>query len=94
MKKVFSLILALLMLCMTFVSCASNDEDNDGEITAEQTVIGDDGLVYDENGYLMDDLGTKDFEGKEINKIWDLPMPQAVTPANVAEIDWQSWKWL
>ncbi|MBR4013928.1 MAG: hypothetical protein IKJ00_06495 [Clostridia bacterium] len=67
MKKVFSLILALLMLCMTFVSCASNDEDNDGEITAEQTVIGDDGLVYDENGYLMDDLGTKDFEGKEIN---------------------------
>jgi len=33
-------------------------------------------------------------EGKEIEKIWDLPMPQAVTPANVAEIDWQSWKWL
>ena len=33
-------------------------------------------------------------EGKELPKVWDLPMPEAITPANVAEYDWQSWKWL
>ena len=33
-------------------------------------------------------------EGKELPKVWDLPMPEAITPANVAEYDWQSWEWL
>ncbi|NLF26451.1 MAG: sugar ABC transporter substrate-binding protein [Clostridiales bacterium] len=33
-------------------------------------------------------------EGKELPLVWDLPMPEAITPANVAEYDWQSWKWL
>ena len=33
-------------------------------------------------------------EGKELPLVWDLPMPEAITPANVAEYDWQSWEWL
>ncbi len=33
-------------------------------------------------------------EGKELPLIWDLPMPEAITPANVKEYDWQSWGWL
>lgn len=33
-------------------------------------------------------------EGKDIPLVWDLPMPQAITPANVAEFDWQNWEWL
>ena len=33
-------------------------------------------------------------EGKELPLVWDLPMPEAITPANVAEYDWQTWEWL
>ena len=33
-------------------------------------------------------------EGKELPKVWDLPEPEAITPENVAEYDWQSWAWL
>ena len=33
-------------------------------------------------------------EGKELPLVWDLPMPEAITPANVAEYDWQTWGWL
>ena len=29
-------------------------------------------------------------EGKEIPLVWDLPLPQAITPDNVAEYDWQN----
>ena len=66
MKRVFSLLIAVLMLCTVLVSCAtggSSDEQTGGK---ESTVIGDDGLEYDSNGYLMDSLGEMDFEGKEI----------------------------
>ncbi len=31
---------------------------------------------------------------KKIAKVWDLPKPEAITPANVAEYDWQTWSWL
>ena len=33
-------------------------------------------------------------EGKELPKVWDLPEPEAITPDNVAEYDWQTWAWL
>lgn len=33
-------------------------------------------------------------EGKELPKVWDLPLPEAITPDNVKDYDWQSWKWL
>ncbi len=33
-------------------------------------------------------------EGKELPLIWDLPEPEAITPANVKDYDWQSWGWL
>ena len=65
MKRIFSLMLAILMLVSVLVSCSAEEEEKE-EFTAGETVIGDDGLVYDENGYLMDNLGTQDFEGKEI----------------------------
>ncbi len=33
-------------------------------------------------------------EGKELPLIWDLPMPEAITPDNVKDYDWQNWGWL
>lgn len=33
-------------------------------------------------------------EGKELPLVWDLPMPEAITPANVANYAWQTWGWL
>ena len=33
-------------------------------------------------------------EGKELPLVWDLPMPEAITPANIADYDWQTWEWL
>ena len=33
-------------------------------------------------------------EKKTLEKVWDLPKPEAITPANVAEYDWQNWSWL
>ncbi len=56
MKRVFSLILALLMVCGVLASCSSKDSEE------SQSAVGG----YDENGYIMDNLGTMNFEGKEI----------------------------
>lgn len=33
-------------------------------------------------------------EGKVLPLVWDLPMPEAITPANVANYAWQTWGWL
>ena len=33
-------------------------------------------------------------EGKELPLVWDLPMPEVITPANVADYAWQTWGWL
>jgi ABC-type sugar transport system substrate-binding protein len=33
-------------------------------------------------------------EKKELPKVWNLPEPEAITPANVTEYDWQTWSWL
>jgi len=33
-------------------------------------------------------------EGKELPLVWDLPLPEAITPANVKDYNWQSWGWL
>ena len=33
-------------------------------------------------------------EKKKLEKVWDLPKPEAITPANVSEYDWQNWSWL
>jgi ribose transport system substrate-binding protein len=33
-------------------------------------------------------------EGKTLPLIWDLPLPEAITPANVVNYNWQSWSWL
>jgi ABC-type sugar transport system substrate-binding protein len=31
---------------------------------------------------------------KKLAKVWDLPKPEAITAANVANYDWQTWSWL
>jgi len=33
-------------------------------------------------------------EKKTLDKVWDLPKPEAITPANIAQYDWQNWSWL
>jgi ribose transport system substrate-binding protein len=33
-------------------------------------------------------------EGKKLPLVWNLPMPQAITPNNVKDFNWQSWGWL
>ena len=33
-------------------------------------------------------------EGKELPLVWDLPLPEAITPANVKDYNWQEWTWL
>lgn len=31
---------------------------------------------------------------KDIAKVWNLPKPEAITPANAAKYNWQTWSWL
>lgn len=70
--KIVCLLLAILMLLPLAVSCKKDDgaEDDDAETTVTTKADdGDettDGARYDENGYLMDDLGERDYGGKEI----------------------------
>ena len=33
-------------------------------------------------------------EKKTLDKVWDLPKPEAITPANIAQYDWKNWSWL
>jgi hypothetical protein len=33
-------------------------------------------------------------EKKTLKKVWDLPKPEAITPENIDEYDWQNWSWL
>ncbi|MBO5257778.1 MAG: hypothetical protein J6C42_09800 [Clostridia bacterium] len=79
-KRLFALLLALLMTAPAFLSCSesgANEEtaaetdgsapSADGEIAAEETV--DDSI--DENGYLKDDLPDElDFAGQEIKLLY------------------------
>jgi ABC-type sugar transport system substrate-binding protein len=32
--------------------------------------------------------------GEKIDKVWDLPKPEAITPANIKDYDWENWSWL
>ncbi len=66
MKRIFSLLIAVLMLSAVLVSCGTGNDGDDQTLPKESLVLGDDGLLYDQNGYLMDNLGEMDFEGKEI----------------------------
>lgn len=42
----------------------------------------------------MDALWKSMAEGEELPETYDLPRPEAITPANIGETDWQSWTWL
>ncbi|MBQ9112707.1 MAG: hypothetical protein IJY08_03910 [Clostridia bacterium] len=67
MKKVIALILALLMCACSLVACSSDDDKKSNNGTVDTGVEGDDGKLYDSNGYLMDEVGTKDFGQREIH---------------------------
>lgn len=45
-------------------------------------------------GYTAMDALWQAMEGKELPERYDLPKPEAITPANISEYDWQSWEWL
>ncbi len=55
--------LALLMCLGTLLSCSKEEEVIE---VGTDAVTTDNGLEYDENGYLKDKLGEMDFEGREI----------------------------
>ena len=70
MKKYMRLLtgaLALLMCVGVFASCKKKDDDAT-EDTSQVTTAGGDETTsnVDAKGYLLDDLGDKDFGGKEI----------------------------
>jgi len=33
-------------------------------------------------------------KGEEVPKVYDLPQPVAITPANIKDFDWKNWTWL
>ena len=66
MKRLFSLFIAVLMLGAILTSCGDGKDGNDQNVPKDSLVLGDDGLMYDQNGYVMDDLGEMDFGEKEI----------------------------
>ena len=70
MKKYMRILtgaLALLMCVGVFASCKKKDDDAT-EDTSQVTTAGGDETTsnVDAKGYLLDDLGDKDFGGKEI----------------------------
>lgn len=42
----------------------------------------------------MDALWKSMAEGEKLPATYELPKPEAITPANIANYDWQNWKWL
>ncbi|TRY18336.1 sugar ABC transporter substrate-binding protein [Tessaracoccus rhinocerotis] len=42
----------------------------------------------------MDALWKSMAEGEELPETYDLPAPEAITPDNIGEYDWQNWTWL
>lgn len=67
-KRILLIFMALLILSSCFVSCAKNNDEGDTSDTVETE--GQEELLYDENGYLMDRLPDNlDFEGKKIDML-------------------------
>ena len=65
MKRTLALVLALVMCSFALISCKKEEEAV--EDTAPVSTETDNGLEYDENGYLKDKVGNRDFGGTEIN---------------------------
>lgn len=42
----------------------------------------------------MDALWKSMVEGEELPETYDLPTPEAITPGNINDYDWQNWNWL
>lgn len=42
----------------------------------------------------MDALWKSMAEGEELPDRYELPRPEAITPANISEFDWENWTWL
>lgn len=45
-------------------------------------------------GYTATDALWKAMNGEELPEKYELPKPEAITPANIGEYDWQNWAWL
>ena len=61
MKKIISLISLLLVLAMLAAGCAKTPEENTGDTTVDTA---DNGLLYDDNGYLKDGIPEEiDYDG-------------------------------
>ncbi len=45
-------------------------------------------------GYQATDAMYRALKGEKLPEIYNLPQPEAITPANIKNYDWQNWSWL
>ena len=85
MKRFVTCLLALVLLASTLlftVSCGG--EENQDTVNLGEISTGADGLRYDENGYLMDDLPEDlNYGGREVNILTCEEMSYAVCPTEI-----------
>lgn len=74
-KKILALLLALLMLMSVTVACSKNDGEADESSSESQSVdVSGSEDLYDENGYLKDELPELDYGGYEFDMLgWSSP---------------------
>ena len=88
-KRILSLLLGVIMLLavlLNTVGCASDEEEETGEYTREISTA-DDGLRYDEKGYLMDDIPEDlNYDGKEVNILTCREMSYTVCPEEIQNV--------
>ena len=55
-----------------------------GEVLQDPTVL----------GYQAADAIHRAMNGEELPEAYDLPQPEAITPDNIKDYDWENWSWL
>lgn len=76
----------LLSLVFTSVGCAREDESTDGEYSREISTA-EDGLRYDERGYLMDDIPEDlNYGGKEVSILTCREMRATICPEEIQNV--------
>jgi len=45
-------------------------------------------------GYQATDAMYRALKGEKLPETYNLPLPEAITPANIKNYNWQSWSWL
>ena len=88
-KRILSLLLGVIMLLavlLNTVGCAAEEEEETGEYSREISTA-DDGLRYDEKGYLMDDIPEDlNYDGKEVNILACKEMSATVCPEEIQNV--------